>query len=57
MMAKGILSLKMKFNDKKHCYTSPLFRTGKWVCGGDVGTGNTTQDYTQKTNKKIKCKK
>ena len=35
----------MKKNKIKDCYMSPFFRTGSWVCGGDFGTGVTTQEY------------
>lgn len=40
-----ILTVEMKKNKIKDCYMSPFFRTGAWVCGGDFGTGVTTQEY------------
>lgn len=40
-----ILTVEMKKNKIKDCYISPFFRTGVWVCGGEWGTGNTTQNY------------
>ena len=44
-----ILSVKCKWNNKKECYISPLFRGTEWICGGEGGTGNTTQDYDTET--------
>ena len=40
-----MLTVEMKYNKTKKCYMSPFFTTGAWVCGGDWGTGNTTQNY------------
>ena len=40
-----MLTIEMKYNKTKKCYMSPFFTTGAWVCGGDWGTGNTTQNY------------
>jgi GR25 family glycosyltransferase involved in LPS biosynthesis len=53
--SSNLLSLKMSYD--KECYLSPLFKGRKWVCGGDEGTGNSTQNYDAKTINKIKCKK
>tara|TARA_Y100001958_G_C21199355_1_gene526212 strand:- start:223 stop:1050 length:828 start_codon:yes stop_codon:yes gene_type:complete len=46
-------SINMTYNKEKDCYISPLFTSGKWVCGGDWGTGQTTQDYTKPNTRKI----
>ena len=56
---RKMLSVKMTYDEKKQCYLSPFFRGTDWVCGGDEGTGNTTQDYSAKTVRDIaiKCKK
>ena len=48
-----MLTVEMKHNKIKDCYVSPFFRTGAWVCGGDWGTGNTTQNYEVSNIKKI----
>lgn len=42
------------FNKKRECYESPLL---DMECGGDVGTGNTTQDYEAVKTHEIVCKK
>ena len=36
---------KMTHNKKKGCYLSPFFVGEDWVCGGEHGTGDTTQVY------------
>jgi len=46
-------TVEMKYNKSKNCYVSPFFRTGLWVCGGDWGTGQTTQDHKALTVDKI----
>jgi GR25 family glycosyltransferase involved in LPS biosynthesis len=44
------LTLEMKLNKKKKCYESPvLFQE----CGGEHGTGDSTQNYEAKTIKQI----
>ncbi len=42
------------FNKKRDCYESPLL---DMECGGDAGTGNTTQDYEAVGVHEIICKK
>ena len=56
-LAKGgkVFSIKMTYNKKKECYLSPFFQGTDWICGGAEGTGQTTQDYSAKTIKKLKC--
>ena len=54
---KAALTIEMTYNKKKECYLSPFFRGTKWICGGDEGTGNTTQDYGAKTVKRMDCSK
>ena len=44
------LTLRMKYDRKTSCYISPLFDMD---CGGEHGTGASTQDYRAKTVKKI----
>ncbi len=39
------LFVKMTHNKKKGCYLSPFFVGEDWVCGGEHGTGDTTQVY------------
>jgi GR25 family glycosyltransferase involved in LPS biosynthesis len=48
------LSLKMKYNEKKECYISPLLKAD---CGGDWGTGvQSTQEHESPTiRKRWKC--
>ena len=41
------LSIKMTYNKSKKCYLSPFFVGTKWICGGDQGTGQSTQDYSE----------
>ena len=48
-----MLTVEMKYNKTKDCYVSPFFTTGAWVCGGDWGTGNTTQNYEVSNIKQI----
>jgi GR25 family glycosyltransferase involved in LPS biosynthesis len=47
------LTLFNKFNKRKDCYESPLF---KMPCGGAEGTGNSTRVNTAKTIKEKSCK-
>ena len=47
------LTLFNKFNKRKDCYESPLF---KMPCGGPEGTGNSTRVNTAKTIKEKSCK-
>ena len=47
------LTLFNKFNKKKDCYESPLF---KMPCGGPEGTGISTRVNTSKTIKEKSCK-
>jgi len=54
---KKMLSVECQYNHTKDCYLSPLFRGTKWICGGAVGTGNTTQNYKAKTVYDIMRKK
>ena len=49
------LSIEMKYNEAKECYISPFFRGTKWICGGEGGTGDTTQKYNVKKVKSLKC--
>ena len=51
---KKHLSLKMTFDKKKDCYISPILGM---PCGGDGGTGKTTQDSNLQTIDKYSCKK
>jgi len=51
---KTHLSLKMKFDKDKDCYISPIL---DMPCGGDGGTGKTTQNYTLATIDTYSCKK
>lgn len=37
--------VKMTHNVEKGCYLSPFFVGEEWICGGDAGTGVTTQEY------------
>jgi len=46
-------TINMTHNKKKGCYISPLFTSGKWICGGKWGTGETTQDYEKPNIKEI----
>ena len=46
-------TINMTHNKNKGCYISPLFTSGKWICGGEWGTGETTQDYEKPNIKKI----
>ena len=48
------LTLKMKLNKKTGCYDSPLLNM---PCGGDWGTGKTTQDYNAPTIDEYVCRK
>lgn len=48
------LTLKMKKNKKTGCYDSPLLNM---PCGGEWGTGKTTQDYEAPTIDKYVCRK
>lgn len=50
------LSTRMKYNEKKDCYLSPFFRGTKWICGGEEGTGQTTQDYKANTVDSLGCR-
>ena len=52
---KRSFTIEMTYDQKKECYLSPFFRGTKWICGGDEGTGNTTQDYKAKTVKGMRC--
>ena len=52
---RSALSVKMSYNKLKECYISPLFRTGKWICGGAYGTGQSSQNYSLPNIDKIKC--
>ena len=47
------LTLLNKFNKRKDCYESPLF---KMPCGGPEGTGNSTRVNTSKTIKEKSCR-
>jgi len=47
------LTLFNKFNKRKDCYESPLF---KMPCGGPEGTGNSTRVNTAKTINEKSCK-
>ena len=51
------LSIKMYHNKEKDCYLSPFFTGEDWVCGGDWGTGDTTQNYEADKVEQINCKK
>ena len=53
---KKAYTIEMSYNEKKGCYLSPFFRGTKWICGGSEGTGATTQNYSAKKIKSIKCK-
>jgi hypothetical protein len=48
------LTLLNKFNKRKDCYESPLF---KMPCGGPEGTGNSTRVNTSKTIKEKSCRR
>lgn len=50
-----LYSLKMKFVKKDSCYLSPLFKGRKWICGGNEGTGKSTQDYSLTKVNEISC--
>jgi lipopolysaccharide cholinephosphotransferase len=52
---KRALTIEMSYDSKKACYLSPFFRGTEWICGGEEGTGNTTQDYKAKTVKGMRC--
>lgn len=51
-----LYTLKMKYDKENQCYLSPLFKGRKWICGGNEGTGKSTQDYTKEKVNEIKCK-
>lgn len=41
-----IYTVDCEYDSFKECYTSPLFRKGVWICGGEHGTGTgTTQEH------------
>ena len=49
------LTLKMKYDKQQGCYISPLL---DMPCGGEGGTGTSTQEYTAPTVREfLKCKK
>jgi len=48
------LLVKMKYDSKQKCYISPLLDN---ECGGEGGTGKSTQSYDAPTVNKISCNK
>ena len=46
------LTLKMRYDNKEKCYKSPILDN---PCGGEGGTGESTQLYYSTTIDKIKC--
>jgi len=46
-------TIKMTYNKEQGCQISPLFTSGKWICGGEWGTGETTQDYDKPNIREI----